>query len=239
MAAPHGPRARRRSRGSQLALPGRARRSSSESVKAIAAVLAYLYGRVTGSEAPHLGRLGESQITICRRRPHVALCYSSPYPRLTCLTRPTRPYPPYSTCYAVCEWRRLTFLGAARTVTGSKYLLEVDGTSASSSTADSSRASRSCVAATGRRFPIHPAALDAVLLTHAHIDHSGLLPRLVANGFHGRIYLHGGHRGPVFARAARRRPAAGRGRASRQPAALLTPHAGAAALHRSRRAARR
>jgi metallo-beta-lactamase family protein len=80
----------------------------------------------------------------------------------------------------------LTFLGAARTVTGSKYLLEVDG----------HRILIDCgqfqgLAELRRRnwaaFPVHPASLEAVVLTHAHIDHSGLLPRLVANGFHGPI----------------------------------------------------
>lgn len=85
----------------------------------------------------------------------------------------------------------LTFLGAARTVTGSKYLLEVDG----------SRILVDCgqfqgLADLRRRnwaaFPVDPKSLDAVLLTHAHIDHSGLLPRLVANGFNGPIYCtHG------------------------------------------------
>jgi metallo-beta-lactamase family protein len=81
----------------------------------------------------------------------------------------------------------LTFLGAARTVTGSKHLLEVDGR----------RILIDCGQFQGLKelrrrnwsaFPIHPAALDAVLLTHAHIDHSGLLPRLVAAGFSGPIY---------------------------------------------------
>ena len=85
----------------------------------------------------------------------------------------------------------LTFLGAARTVTGSKYLLETDG----------KHVLIDCGQFQGLKelrhrnwaaFPIHPAALDAVLLTHAHIDHSGLLPRLVANGFHGRIYCTSG-----------------------------------------------
>jgi metallo-beta-lactamase family protein len=81
----------------------------------------------------------------------------------------------------------LTFLGAARTVTGSKYLLEVDGF----------RLLVDCGQFQGTRelrrrnwgaLPVHPSSIHAVLLTHAHIDHSGLLPRLVANGFHGRIY---------------------------------------------------
>ena len=81
----------------------------------------------------------------------------------------------------------LTFLGAARTVTGSKHLLESDG----------QRLLIDCGQFQGLKelrrrnwaaFPIHPASLHAVVLTHAHIDHSGLLPRLVAGGFHGPIY---------------------------------------------------
>jgi metallo-beta-lactamase family protein len=85
----------------------------------------------------------------------------------------------------------LTFLGAARTVTGSKYLLDVDN----------QRFLIDCGQFQGLRelrrrnwgaFPFDPATLSAVLLTHAHIDHSGLLPRLVANGFRGRIYCTAG-----------------------------------------------
>ena len=81
----------------------------------------------------------------------------------------------------------LTFLGAARTVTGSKYLLDVDD----------QRLLIDCGLFQGLRelrrrnwsaFPFDPASLSAVVLTHAHIDHSGMLPRLVANGFKGRIY---------------------------------------------------
>jgi metallo-beta-lactamase family protein len=85
----------------------------------------------------------------------------------------------------------LTFLGAARTVTGSKYLLEVDG----------HRILIDCGLFQGLKelrrrnwaaFPVDPSSIHSVVLTHAHIDHSGLLPRLVANGFHGRVFCtHG------------------------------------------------
>src|SRR4029450_9945099 len=81
----------------------------------------------------------------------------------------------------------LTFHGAARTVTGSKHLLEVNGR----------RILVDCGQSQGRKalrllnwtqFAFDPKALDAVVLTHAHIDHSGLLPALVAAGYRGRIY---------------------------------------------------
>jgi metallo-beta-lactamase family protein len=81
----------------------------------------------------------------------------------------------------------LTFLGAARTVTGSKYLVEFDD----------SRILVDCGQFQGlkslrernwERFPFDPRALTSVVLTHAHIDHSGMLPRLVADGFRGRIF---------------------------------------------------
>lgn len=87
----------------------------------------------------------------------------------------------------------LTFLGAARTVTGSKTLLEVD-------------AHRVLVDAglfQGRKelrlrnwqpLPIDAAELDAVVLTHAHIDHCGYLPRLVRDGFRGPVYCTHGTR---------------------------------------------
>ncbi len=82
---------------------------------------------------------------------------------------------------------KITFLGAAREVTGSRYLLEADG----------ARFLIDCGMFQGGReareknrqaFAFDPASIDFVLLSHAHIDHSGLLPRLVALGFRGPIY---------------------------------------------------
>ena len=81
----------------------------------------------------------------------------------------------------------LTFLGAAGTVTGSKHLLEVDGR----------RVLVDCGLFQGLKelrlrnwepLPVEPSAIDAVILTHAHLDHCGYLPRLVASGYRGRIF---------------------------------------------------
>jgi metallo-beta-lactamase family protein len=81
----------------------------------------------------------------------------------------------------------LTFLGAAGTVTGSKHLLEFDH----------HRVLVDCGLFQGLKelrlrnwepLPIDPATIDAVILTHAHLDHCGYLPRLVAAGFRGRIF---------------------------------------------------
>lgn len=81
----------------------------------------------------------------------------------------------------------LSFLGAAGTVTGSRFLLRARGR----------RVLVDCglfqgVRALRRRnwkpFPVDPASLDAVLLTHAHLDHSGWLPVLVREGFDGPIF---------------------------------------------------
>ncbi|MCB9988279.1 MAG: MBL fold metallo-hydrolase [Rhodospirillales bacterium] len=82
---------------------------------------------------------------------------------------------------------KLTFMGATGTVTGSKYLLEDEGR----------RILVDCGLFQGLkelrlrnwdRLPIDPASVDAVILTHAHIDHSGYLPLFVKNGFKGSIY---------------------------------------------------
>ena len=79
------------------------------------------------------------------------------------------------------------FLGAAGTVTGSKHLLDLDG----------HRVLVDCGLFQGLKelrlrnwapLPIDPKEIDAVVLTHAHLDHCGYLPRLVAGGFTGRIF---------------------------------------------------
>ncbi len=88
---------------------------------------------------------------------------------------------------------RLRFLGAAGTVTGSRYLLEAAGPRYSS-TAECIRGSSRCGCATGNHGPTDLAKLSAVVLTHAHIDHSGYLPRLYRLGYRGPIHCTQGTR---------------------------------------------
>ncbi|MFO1470386.1 MAG: MBL fold metallo-hydrolase [Turneriella sp.] len=81
----------------------------------------------------------------------------------------------------------ITFLGGAGTVTGSKYLVEHEGR----------RILVDCGLFQGLKtlrvrnwnpLPLKVSEIDAVILTHAHVDHSGYIPRLVKDGFKGRIY---------------------------------------------------
>jgi metallo-beta-lactamase family protein len=82
---------------------------------------------------------------------------------------------------------KLTFLGAAGEVTGSCALAESGGLRF---LVDCGMFQGGPEARAKNRapFPFDPRALDFVLLTHAHIDHSGLLPRLVAEGYRGPVY---------------------------------------------------
>jgi metallo-beta-lactamase family protein len=81
---------------------------------------------------------------------------------------------------------KLTFLGAAGNVTGSRYLFEDTNT----------QLLVDCGLYQERDFqernwhptPLEPSAIEAVFLTHAHIDHCGLLPKLVRDGFNGSVY---------------------------------------------------
>ena len=82
---------------------------------------------------------------------------------------------------------KVKFLGGAKTVTGSRYLLELDH----------QKILVDCGLFQGLKeyrlrnweaFPIDPKSIDLIILTHAHIDHSGYLPKLVKEGFTGPIY---------------------------------------------------
>jgi metallo-beta-lactamase family protein len=86
---------------------------------------------------------------------------------------------------------RITFLGATQCVTGSKFLVEA------AANGRTERLLVDCGLFQGKKelrlrnwdaLPLDPATLDHVVLTHAHIDHTGYLPRLVRDGFRGPIY---------------------------------------------------
>jgi metallo-beta-lactamase family protein len=82
---------------------------------------------------------------------------------------------------------KLTFLGATGTVTGSRFLLEVDGNSLLIDCGLFQGLKKNRLR-NWEPFPISPAEIDRVFLTHAHIDHSGYLPRLCNQGFKGKIH---------------------------------------------------
>ena len=86
---------------------------------------------------------------------------------------------------------RLHFFGAARTVTGSCFLLETD---AARVLVDCGmfQGSKSERELNYQHFPFRAAGVSALCLTHAHIDHSGLVPKLVKAGFDGPIYATAG-----------------------------------------------
>lgn len=82
--------------------------------------------------------------------------------------------------------RSLTFLGAAGNVTGSRFLITWDGQRILIDCGMYQE--REFVSRNWDPFPVQPDTIDAVILTHAHLDHSGYLPKLVREGFRGRIY---------------------------------------------------
>ena len=84
---------------------------------------------------------------------------------------------------------RITFLGGTETVTGSKYLVETDTT----------KILIDCGLYQGYKWlrkrnreplPFNLQELDAIVLTHAHLDHSGFIPVLYKQGFRGPVYTH-------------------------------------------------
>jgi len=85
----------------------------------------------------------------------------------------------------------LTFLGAARTVTGSKYLLESNGTRVMVD-AGLFQGLKELRERNWQDLPIPASSVHAIVLTHAHLDHCGYLPRLVAQGFRGRVFCTAG-----------------------------------------------
>ena len=82
----------------------------------------------------------------------------------------------------------IRFLGAAGTVTGSRFLLEFDETRILID-AGMFQGLKELRLKNWDTFPVEPASIDAVVLTHAHLDHSGYLPLLVREGFAGHVYL--------------------------------------------------
>ena len=85
----------------------------------------------------------------------------------------------------------ITFLGAAQTVTGSKYLLEHGGAKVLID-AGLFQGLKELRERNWQDLPVSPKEIDAVVLTHAHLDHCGYLPRLVAQGFRGRVFCTAG-----------------------------------------------
>lgn len=83
---------------------------------------------------------------------------------------------------------KLTFWGAARTVTGSMHLLELDSGKKLLMDCGLFQGRRAESNRINRELPFDASSIDLVLLSHAHIDHSGLLPKLWKAGFTGRIY---------------------------------------------------
>ena len=82
---------------------------------------------------------------------------------------------------------KIKFCGAAREVTGSRHLLEINGKKILLD-CGLFQGHRKKSAEKNAQFCIDPSEIDAVILSHAHIDHSGGLPFIVKNGFKGPIY---------------------------------------------------
>lgn len=83
---------------------------------------------------------------------------------------------------------KITFLGAVEEVTGSRYLIETEDKKILVDCGIFQAGHNQVNTRNFDSFPIDPSSIDAVILTHAHVDHTGYIPALVKQGFHGPIY---------------------------------------------------
>ena len=128
------------------------------------------------AERPSLAR-SVSPPALCRLRAHPPLPASLPLPRSASRTLPVP-----------TRMTTLTFWGAAQTVTGSKHLLDLPSGQRLLLDCGLFQGPRDEANRRNRAFGFDPRTVDAVVLSHAHIDHAGLLPKLWKDGFRGRVY---------------------------------------------------
>jgi metallo-beta-lactamase family protein len=86
---------------------------------------------------------------------------------------------------------RLKFLGGAKSVTGSKYLLEIDNAKVSYKILVDCglfQGLKDLRVKNWEEFPVNPKLINAVVITHCHIDHTGYLPKLFKEGYKGKVY---------------------------------------------------
>jgi metallo-beta-lactamase family protein len=83
---------------------------------------------------------------------------------------------------------KISFHGAARCVTGSKHLLTLDNNRKILLDCGMFQGMGQQTDVLNRHWGFNPTEIDYLVLSHAHIDHSGLIPKLVSEGFKGKIY---------------------------------------------------